>query len=345
MRVLFIVPYPTEGPSNRFRVEQYFPELEKEGILYKLRPFYSQDMYRIVHKKGHYFKKILYLAYFTILRFADVLSAGSFDVIFIHREAFPVAGAFFETLFRLFSKRMIYDFDDSIFLKKPAKVNKTIAFSDYVIAGNNFLKNYAAQHNKNVTVIPTCIDTGKYAPKNSASEKDNIIIGWIGTSFTSIYLDMLKDVFRQLSGSYKNIEFRIVGGKLDIAGVPLSCKYWALDSEVNDLQEFDIGIMPLFDDEWSRGKCAFKIIQYMAVGVPAVASRVGMNSEVIEDGRDGFLVSGKNEWVEKLSLLIGNKNLRRDMGIRAREKALRAYSILANKQKFLGVLKDAAAKK
>lgn len=341
MKVLFIVPYPREGPSNRFRIEQYLPCLREKGINYSLRPFYNRHFYLILYKVGYYCQKFLFLFFFIMRRLSDAFAAKSYDVVFIHREAGPFPDYILEWLFRVFGRKIIYDFDDSVFLKKPSKIRKVISMSDTVIAGNDFLKNYAARYNPRVSVLPTCIDTTVYQPRTDPKKDSKITIGWIGTSFTSIYLDLLRDAYRALAEKYRNIEFKIVGAILADNALPLVCKPWSLDSEVRELQDFDIGVMPLFDDEWAKGKCAFKIIQYMAVGIPSVASRVGMNIEVIEDGKDGFLVTGTQEWIDKLSLLIENKELRHTMGQRARQKVENVYSVQANQQKFIDIIENA----
>lgn len=341
MRVLFVVPYPTEGPSNRFRVEQYLPYLKEKGISYSLRPFYSTDIYKILYKKGHYTKKAFSILIFILRRIKDVFSARFYDLIFIHREAYPFDGYIFEWLFNFFGKKIIYDFDDSIFLKKPLKTKKTISMSKRVIVGNEFLKKYTSQYNKNIFILPTCIDTQIYKPKLKTTSKDKVIIGWIGTSFTAIYLDLLKDVYIALADRYNQVEFRIIGGYFKNSKLPLICKDWSLESELNELQEFDIGVMPLFNDDMAKGKCAFKIIQYMAVSIPPVASRAGMNIEVIEDGEDGFLAGSQEEWINKLSILIENKELRERMGKLGRIKVENLYSIEANKQKYIDILEKA----
>jgi glycosyltransferase involved in cell wall biosynthesis len=342
MRVLFIVPYPKEGPSNRFRVEQYLPYLKERGIGYSLRPFYNSYLYRILYKKGRYAQKIFLVLFFALRRLGDVFKSLRYDVVFIHREASPFAGYFFESLFRKFAKTLVYDFDDSIFQKKPLKTEQVIAVADAVIAGNNFLAAYAARLNKNVVILPTCIDTVIYKPRAYAARRNKVVIGWIGTSFTAIYLDLLRDVYIRLHNKFDNIEFRVIGAAYKIPGVPLICREWSLGSEVAELRDFDIGVMPLFDDDWAKGKCAFKIIQYMAVGIPAVASRVGMNVEVIKEDNDGFLVSSQKEWADKLSLLIENSGLRQRMGDAARHKAERLYSVEANKDRFLKIIEGAA---
>ena len=337
-KILFIVPYPTQGPSNRFRVEQYLPYLKEVGIDFALKPFYNSSIYKILYKKGHYFKKAIFLIFFTLRRIRDIFTSRSYDVTFIHREAFPSLGYLFEIFFRFFSKKLVYDFDDAVFLKKPAKTRKAIEVSDYVIAGNNFLKDYAAKHNGNVAVIPTCIDTDRYKPRSGAVKSDKLVIGWIGTSFTSIYLDLLRDVFREIARRYKNVEFRIIGASFLESGIPLISREWSLNTEIEELQGFDIGIMPLFDDDWAKGKCAFKIIQYMAVGIPTVASKVGMNIDVIEDGVNGFLVSDKKEWLDRLVFLIDNADMRQKLGRAGRMLAESKYSVKANAPVLLGLL-------
>ena len=340
MKVLFIVPYPTEGPSNRFRVEQYFPFLKKNGIEFRIRPFCGVRLYRILYKKGRYIEKIFYLCLSSLARFIDIFRSINYDIVFIHREAFPAKNYLFEWLFKLCSKRMIYDFDDSIFITKSVKVKMLLKKADRVIAGNSFLYEYALRFNRHVTILPTPIDTEKYMPRPVDQKKGNIVIGWIGTSSTSIYLLSISDVFKHLSERYKNIEFRIIGGEI-IPGpaMPISKIEWSLKSEVRDLQGFDIGIMPMPDNDWTRGKCAFKVIQYMAVGIPAVASPVGMNKEVVSDGVSGYLVSANDEWREKLCKLIESSQLRQEMGSNGREIVEKRYSLRVNALKFIDVLK------
>lgn len=344
MKILFIVPYPTEGPSNRFRVEQYFPLLRGMGIEYGIRPFCNPAFYSIILKRGYLPKKFFYLLLFTAGRVLDLLRALQYDVVFIHREAFPSKDYIFEWLFRKCAKVLIYDFDDAVFLKKPAKTRLVTSCADHVIAGNRFLKEYAINYSKKVSIIPTCIDTDLYAPGIGAGTADKVVIGWIGTYTTSAYLASLAEVFEVLSSKYRGrIEFRIVGGGAyeGEPGLPFTVRKWSLDNELKELQEFDIGIMPMPDEEWTRGKCAFKIIQYMSVGIPAVASPVGMNAEIIREGLNGFLASTVEEWCDKLSRLIELPDLRRQMGSQGRKTAVEKYSLKANAPKFIEVLTKA----
>lgn len=359
MKVLFIVPYPTEGPSSRFRVEQYLGYLKEKNISFSLRPFYNSPIYKILHKKGNFFRKVIFLLLFSVRRTVDALSAKGYDIVFVHRESHPLGGAAFERLFKFFSGRLIYDFDDSIFLpnsanisaldkvikflKRPSRVAEIISLSDYVIVGNKFLAEYAGKFNRNVVILPTCIDTDKYSPGEKLPDKKKLVIGWIGSPWTVIYMSLLDKVFGDLAKMHNNIEIRIVGAEYNNPACPyIVCRDWSLDSEIEELRQFDIGIMPLSDDEWAKGKCAFKIIQYMAVGIPVVASPVGMNLEVVEDGRSGFLAALKEEWVDKLSLLIKDNDLRKSMGRRGREIVQERYSLASNRDKFVNILERCA---
>lgn len=348
MRVLFIVPYPSHGPSNRFRVEQYLPLLTRKNIGYRVRPFCNKEFYFLLRKKGYYLKKFLYLVVFSFRRLMDLACSPFYDVIFIHREAFPTKDYIFEWLFRRFAKKLIYDFDDAVFLKKPAKARAVIRMADSVISGNRFLKEYASSLNGEVYILPTPIDTDKYAPVTKAGRGGNekIVIGWMGTPTTSEYLKDIKNVFRAILNRYKNVEIDIVGGmSVDFLGAGLTHKAWSLENEVRDLQGFDIGIMPMPDNEWTKGKCAFKIIQYMAVGIPAVASPVGMNREVVQDSVNGFFASNNKEWIDKLSSLIEDASLRDSIGGRGRLSVESRYSVRALGPKFIEILERTASKK
>lgn len=351
MNVLFIVPYPTQGPSNRFRVEQYFPYLKHNNIDYSISSLQSETLYRILYKKGHYTSKSYHLICGVWRRLLDLFSSNRYDIVFIHREAFPIGNMIIERLFNKLNGNIIYDFDDSIFLprgnniffkfiKRSTNIEKIIRLSRHVIAGNDYLKNYALQFNKNVTVIPTSIDTQVYKPPQNKTITDKVIIGWIGSRTTIKYLKILRGVFKKLLSTFKNIEMKIIGGEYKTQDPRITNQRWSLETELSDLQSFDIGIMPMYDNEWAKGKCAFKIIQYMAVGIPAIASSVGMNVEVIQNGVNGFLISSEEEWFEKLSILIENPELRQKLGKAGKNTVEQRYSLMVNAPKFIEVLKS-----
>jgi glycosyltransferase involved in cell wall biosynthesis len=351
MKVLFWVPYPTEGASNRYRVEQYLSYLKTAQIKCSLRPFWSSCAYKILYKPRHYFKKLFFLIIGTISRILDLIRVMNYDVVFIHREAYPIGGPFFETILSIRRKPFIFDFDDAIFLpassrtnnfierfKNPNKVAKIIEMSRYVIAGNHYLLDFALQYNRYVSIIPTPIDTQRYYPEVKKCN-DEIVIGWIGSVTTLGFLDSMRDIFIKISKQFSRVKFKIVGGHFFIDSLSnIISKPWSLEEEIEDLRTFDIGIMPMPDNQWTRGKCGFKAILYMSMGIPCVCSPVGVNKEIITDGVNGFLADTKDEWIGKLSLLIENPQLRQRIGLAGRKTVEERYSVKVNVPKFLEIL-------
>ena len=356
MKILFIQPYPTEGASARYRVEQYVPYLEKNGIKCVIRSFVSTKFYKILYKKELYFKKILYFIQSSIQRFFDIFLAIRSDLIFIHLEAFPLGPPFLEYIFaKVLHKKIIYDLDDAIYigstssannflkyLKCPSKIKKIIKISSHVIACNEYLANYAEKYNNNVTVIHTSVDTDKFKPINR-EKKENIVIGWIGSHSTAKYLSELKDVFFELSAKYK-FTIKVIGAgegcDFEILGVNVVQLDWSLKDEIAHFQSFDIGVYPLPEDEWTKGKTGFKTIQYMSIGIPCVVSDVGANRDIIKDGINGYLARTKEEWIEKISKLIDDAGLREKIGFAGRKTAEERYSLKINIPKFISIFKS-----
>jgi glycosyltransferase involved in cell wall biosynthesis len=252
---------------------------------------------------------------------------------------------------------MIFDFDDSIWLqdvsdanrllgwlKNPAKTSKIISLCHTVIAGNQYLCDYASPHNSNTLIIPTTIDTQQYIKKPRSAEYANsvVTIGWSGSITTLKHFKTSVDVLKTLKKKYGNmISIKVIGDgdyahqELGIAG-----QWWRAETELEDLSEFDIGIMPLPDDLWSRGKCGLKGLQYMALEIPTVMSPVGVNSDIIQDGTNGFLASGHDQWVEKISLLVESSQLRQKLGAAGRQTVIDHYSVEANKKKWLSAFEN-----
>lgn len=354
LSVLFIVPYPSEGASNRLRVEQYIPYLEKEGIRYHIRPFISRRFYKILFIKGHPLAKAFYFSIALLNRFFDILRALSYDIIFIHREALPIGSILIERIFSKLKKKIIFDFDDAIFLpstsrsnnyierfKNPGKVSKIIALSNSVIVGNRYLEEYARKFSKNVVIIPTPIDTEKYAAEPKKVTSAEVTIGWIGSFTTRVYLEDIRDVLKSLKEKYNNLKLKFVGNWADLEKPIEGAEYkeWSLKEELADMRSFDMGIMPMPDDMWTKGKCAFKIILYMACGIPVVSSPVGMNREIINEGENGFFANSKKEWTDRLSALIENRPLRMKIGEAGVSTVRKNYSVAHTAPKFIEVLK------
>lgn len=340
MKILYISPVPFEGAGCRFRIHQYIPYLSKRGFKCTVSPFLFKAFFRIAYRKGMFLQKAAFFIISCLRRIFDLLRAFRYDAVIIYREAFPFGPALFESILHLFGKPIIFDFDDAIFLPDASDVNrmllrfrlnhnpdKTIRMSRLSIAGNSYLREYALKYNKNAVVIPTVIDTEKFTPSSVKMSK-KIVVGWIGTISTQKYLFSLNGVFRELSRKYPDLEIRVIGaqpGFMDTNNIVY--KNWSLGDEIKDIQEFTIGIMPLPDNEWAKGKCGFKIIQYMACAVPAVASGIGNNNEIIRDGVNGFLVNSQEEWIRAVSSLVESEELRCRIGLAGRSFVEDNYSL------------------
>lgn len=355
MKVLFLVPYPTDGATNRIRVEQFFPYLKKVGISYSLRPFMSKDLYKIIYQKGSICKKIFLFIICFLRRCFDILDVVNFDEVFVLREVFPIGPFFLERLiFKL--KPVVFDFDDAIYLSNVSKSNSFIqrfknhkkialflTLSKNVIAGNPILAEFASKYNKNVSIIPSSIDANKYFPRNFESTNNNeVIIGWIGSVTTSDFLVPYMNLFERISKKYSNVKFKFVGTNPDFScSEKIFIKRWSLLEEMEDLRSFDIGIMPLPDDEWSRGKCGFKLILYMSMGIPVVCSPVGANTKIVKEGVNGLFASTEKDWYIALTKLIENEELRAKFGQEGRKIVLNNFSVEVNASKFINTLRAA----
>ncbi len=343
MKVLFLVPYPKQGASNRFRVLQFSGYLESLGIACAVRPFYSETLWRILYRPGRLWTKLVLGLLCGFNRLLDLVRAVRYDVVFIHREAFPVGPAWFETLLSWTGKPYIYDFDDALFLpnvaepnrpfgrfKCPGKVARIIRGSRVTVAGNTYLADYAkASGAREIEIIPTVVDTKNFVPRRAGKDRETLVIGWIGSSTTIVFLEPCRRVFeRVLEHCGSQARFLIVGGNLaDPLPAGVTCVAWSLESEIEQLQSFDIGIMPMPDNEWTRGKCAFKAIEYLAVGIPAVCSPVGMNREVVSEGINGFLPADEDAWVETICRLVEDNQLRERLGNNGRQTVERKFSV------------------
>jgi glycosyltransferase involved in cell wall biosynthesis len=224
-------------------------------------------------------------------------------------------------------------------LKSPSKTSAIIKYASAVIAGNAYLADYARGFNKNVHIIPTTIDTDYHKANHSSNKKETVTIGWTGTSTTIKHFNLLTSVLKTLKEKYgETLEIRVISDRAPLEkDFKIHFSQWRKESEIEDLQKIDIGIMPLPEDKWAKGKCGFKGLQYMALEIPAVLSPVGVNSEIIDDGINGFLADTENQWIAKLSQLIENPQLRAKLGKAGRETVEKKYSVNAMKDKYVEI--------
>lgn len=358
-RILFIVQHRwNRSPGQRYRCEQYIPYLEKAGFECVYSPILMDEKEdNDFYSPGNYFSKLILFLKGFWRRWHDAKRAKDFDIVFIYREAFMTGTILFEKMIKHSGAKIIYDFDDAIWnhdvsqankalgwLKRPEKTNDIIALADRVIVGNQYLAEHARQFNCEVVIVPSTIDLDYYQIPAKQPQK-KIVIGWSGSLTTIEHFKPSIPVLKKIKEKFGDkVEFRVYGTgnycneELGIKGVP-----WSSENEVEQIAAFDIGIMYLPDNEWTRGKCGMKGLQYMALEVATVMSAVGVNNDIIQDGINGFLAATEEEWVHKLCLLVESEELRKKLGKAGRKTVEEKYSCQAWHQTYVNYFQTLAA--
>ncbi|HRK52389.1 MAG TPA: glycosyltransferase family 4 protein [Cyclobacteriaceae bacterium] len=354
-KLVFIVPYPfDQAPGQRFRYEQYLTTLKQRGFVIEIHSFLNEKAYSSFYESNKLLQKIRGITTGFLKRIYLLFKLKNTGFIFIYREATPLGPPFFEFIVaKWLMKKIIYDFDDAIwitdnsseskllqYLKWRNKISKICRWSYKVSAGNEYLYKFARQHNNNVTLNPTTIATNslnQISVRDKVSPKE-IFVGWTGSHSTLKYLQEIEDALQCIEEKYENVKFLIIANKAPTIKLKrIEFLPWRKESELSDLAKIDIGIMPLPNDEWTKGKCGFKALQYMAMGIPAVASPIGVNTTIIKHNENGFLASANNEWVNFLSLLIESSELRSKLGKAGKQFVINHYSVSSNTSNFLSL--------
>lgn len=350
--ILFLVPYPSgQAPSQRFRFEQYLGALAAAGHTYELASFLSPRTWVILYKPDLSLAKAWGIVAGFGRRLALLARVPAFDFVFIHREAAPLGPPVLEWLIaKVFRKRIIYDFDDAIWLANTSEANRMAAglkwhqkvasicgWAYKNSCGNAYLAAYARQYNANSLVNPTTIDTEHlHNQVRDQAAPGRLVIGWTGTHSTLKYLGQLVPVLARLEAEGLDFEFRVISNQPPALSLrSLVFVPWRKDTEIADLLAFHVGLMPLEDDLWAKGKCAFKALQYMALGIPALVSPVGMNTEVVQTDYNGYVCATASDWEARLRRLLANPSLRQHLGQAARATVVERYSVQANTSNFL----------
>jgi glycosyltransferase involved in cell wall biosynthesis len=343
-KILFITPNPIESASERFRIYQFLPYLERAGFSCTARPFATRALHRAVQDE-RLAPKLLLTPFCYMRRMFHLATISQYDVVVVHRGIFPFPWPALEKMVIRQYTKVIFDFDDAIHIghrdtaatkypwiykfKYGPGVNVMLSHCPHIIAGNKTLAEHSLRFNPEVTIIPTVVDLDRYTRQPSRAASDFITIGWVGSRSTSPYLCEIEPALRRLSEAHPSkIRFRFYGDARRQLNLP-NCESlpFSLASEIEDLRTIDIGIMPMPDNDWTRGKCAFKAIQYMALGVPTVTSPVGMAREVIDHGINGFWARTSEEWFKSLDLLVANPELRARFAEVGRETVETRYSL------------------
>jgi len=344
-KILFLTARTEALASSRTRVYQYIPYLEKAGIQCFVIIMMRHPSVDKAKLKLWKFIKLLFTGGIKYLRI--VLLCIFCDVVFIQKTLLPI---WRQNLIRLLNRNLIFDFDDAIYVSSQIypsisdamnrrRLGHILQISRGVILENNYTKEFALQFNKNILMITGPIDCKRYFPKKKEKNK-NITIGWIGSPGTTPFLEPLSDVFRKIARHYPNVVIKLIGASpLKRQGRNIQIVEWGLNSEVENLHDFDIGIMPLPDNELAKGKGGYKLLQYMAIGIPCVGSPVGINSVLIKEGVNGYFADSEEQWYDKLQMLINNRALRESMGSKGREIAEQRYSLQVSTPKLVQFIK------
>ena len=356
LSLLALVPYPLETtPSQRFRLEQWAPLLARDhGIRVHWSPFADPRLYRLLARPGHVVAKAARMAWASAARTRELLRARRHDVVVVHRAACLAGPAWLERLLGAGGTPLVFDFDDAIWvrhtsganaffdrLKFPGKTATLCRIAARVVAGCEYLAAYARQHGERVTVVPTSIDTGVYAPRPRPA-RDRVVVGWTGSATSLTHLEAFAPVLRSLVAQ-RSVELRVLSTREPVMpGVPVTYRPWTPENEVEEIAAFDVGIKPLPDDPWSRGKCPMKELQYLALGVPAVCSNVGTAGEAVRPGQNGFLAESPDEWIAHLVRLVDDAPLRARLGEAGRRTVVERYSAESSARAFASAVRAAA---
>lgn len=355
IKALFLTKYSRDGASTRYRFLQYFSYLEAEGVRCDFSPLtdvsYLKNLYAI--KRGTL--KDYTKAFFRRLKaFSKV---RKYDVVVIEYEILPYFPPVLEKALNMLNIPYIVNYDDAVFYRysqspKPwvkaflgNKIDAVMRGAKIVIAGNRYLADYAAKRAgaARVEILPTAVDIKRY-PRLQRKENPVFTIGWIGSPSTAKYLTDITPALAKVCGGGKGKVVLIGSGAIKLKGLPVEVRPWSEETEVPDLESCDVGIMPLYDGLWEKGKCGLKLIQYMACSLPVVASPVGVNREIVEEGMTGMLASSNEEWARALIMLRDDKALRNKLGLAGRKRAEERYSVETLAPKFAELIIEAARK-
>ena len=354
MKLLALPRYGRLGASSRLRVNQYVPIFQEAGMVVQIHALLDDDYVRAFYAREHVLASVL-KGYRS--RFAALWSAADFDVVFLEKEALPWLPEFLERALLRSCAKLVVDYDDAVFHRYDQhssplvrrflgrKLDRLMRRADLVIVGNDYLGERArAAGSRWVEWVPTVVDLARYPVRQWADGQGRpVVVGWIGSPATAGYLADVVPALQRVALRHA-IRCVAIGARADqVAGSPFEAWSWSEADEVDMLQRLDIGIMPLPDSPWTRGKCGYKLIQYMACGIPVVTSPVGANRQIVVDGESGFLANGVEAWSERLSQLVEDVALRQRMGIAGRRRVETTYCLQVQGPRMVELLRQVSA--
>lgn len=352
MRVLAFTRYGRLGASSRLRTFQYLPLYREAGIDVDACPLFSDRYVESLYRGRASVREV---ARGYARRCASLMGSKQYDLVWIEKEALPWIPFAMESALLARDTKIVLDYDDAVFHRYEhhpsrlvrallgTKLRRLMSRACLVVAGNDYLAEYSSRYAARVAVVPTVVDLERYTLESRPRDDcKTVTVGWIGSPSTAHYLRLVYAPLRELKKRH-GIRCIAVGARPDqLAGGPFEAAPWSEAVEVGSIQAFDIGIMPLLDTPWERGKCAYKIVQYMGCGLPVVASAVGANASVVQEGTSGFLATNPEDWMSSLERLIVDAQLRRKFGDNGRSIVERRYSLQAQGGRMIEFLRDIA---
>lgn len=363
MRVLFVMPYGAMAASSRTRVIQYLPYLDRAGIQYDILTVFPDSRMggiALPLLKGRSRKVVYYLEGWLRALWVGLRTVGRavrYDVLFFQRTMFPFP---IPALLGWSRTKIVYDFDDAIFttdVMERSLVNRVVRWrnerglpamlrrASHAVVENDYTRDYAARYCSRVSVITGPIDAERHRPRETSRAPNGLVVlGWIGSPTTEKYLEMIREALERVGHRHPEARLVLVGASaFEVKGLATERRRWSLEGETQDLQTFDVGLMPLPDDEWTRGKGGYKLLQYMATGLPTVASPVGINRVLVADGVEGFWAEDTEGWTDRFCRLIVDADLRRRMGAAGRCKVEKEYALSGSAARLIGILRATCA--
>jgi glycosyltransferase involved in cell wall biosynthesis len=349
MRILVFTRYERLGSSSRVRFYQYYPYLQAQGVEIVTAPFFDDEYVRALYRGQAISKAKVIRAYFQ--RLANLVRSTSFDLLWVEKEFFPWLPAWFESLLNFIKIPYIVDYDDAVYHRYDMhtssvvrsflgqKIDQVMRHATMVIVGNEYLGERARKTNaRRVEYLPSVVDVALYQAKEKLP-KAPLQIGWIGSPVTAPYLAVVREALELFSQETK-VHITLIGaGRISPFGdIPVTLLPWDEATEISIGSIFDVGIMPLVDGPFERGKCGYKLVQYMAAGLPVVASPVGINRQMVIPGKNGYLVNSTGEWLEAFKRLGHDTDLRLKMGQTGRSQAEKMYNLQVTAPRLLELL-------
>lgn len=360
MTLYFFPKYNRLGASSRYRTFQYLPAFESVGLRFAVYPLFDDAYLEL--KYAHDRVRVIDVLRAITHRLWAVLTVPRFAVVVVEYELLPWFPAVLERWLTWRGCRVVVDYDDALFHKYDAhpspwvrnllgyKIFNVMRLAHIVVVGNSYLADYARLATASrVEVIPTVIDLARYPvrykPNDALGEPKTLTIGWIGSPSTARYLLEIAPALAEVCREQRARVCLVGSGPMKLPGVQAEMVEWREETEVDEIFRFDIGIMPLPDEPWTQGKCGLKLIQYMACGLPVVASPVGVNVEIVEDGTNGLVANTTAEWVQALNALLADAAMRKRLGQQGRLKVARKYCLQVTSSRMTNLLLETAGHK